>query len=184
MALWKESTPCNYPPPKKRTARPWVPTLGLRRTTFLLKWSLLRVDIPYFLEVKQLAPEKMPSAPKGKQWQRCKLWVWGERIHVQLCKQLNQPSRQILSLNLGWVSRTWMVLVVSKGVLEGDDDLSCCWWRGNPANHLGCKNPRKYCNGIKYLSTGAGFLPSTVRNRFYQKEMNHVAWFNILKHQF
>ena len=57
--------PYNYSPPKTNSS-PLSPTLGLRRSTFLLKWSLLRVDIPYFLEVKQLAPEKMPSAPKGK----------------------------------------------------------------------------------------------------------------------
>ena len=29
-------------------------------------------------------------------------------------------------------------------------------------NHLGCKNPMN--NGINYLSTGAGFQPSTVSN--------------------
>ncbi len=32
--------------------------------------------------------------------------------------------------------------------------------RRNPANHLGCINLVN--NGINYLSTGAGFLPSTV----------------------
>ena len=42
-----------------------------------------------------------------------------------------------------------------------EDDTVDGW---NPVNHLGCKNPIN--NGINYLSSGAGFQPSTVVHHF------------------